>query len=30
MDSTLIRVICGVLALLLGAGIYMRRRRNAD
>jgi hypothetical protein len=30
MDSTLVRLICGVLAILLGAAIYMRRRRNAE
>jgi hypothetical protein len=30
MDTTWIRVVCGVLALLFGALIYMRRRRNAE
>jgi hypothetical protein len=30
MDSVLIRVICGVLAILLGAAIYMRRRRSVE
>jgi hypothetical protein len=30
MDSTMVRVVCGVLAILFGAVIYMRRRRNAE
>jgi hypothetical protein len=30
MDSTLIRLVCGVFAILLGAAIYMRRRRSVE
>jgi hypothetical protein len=30
MDSTLIRVVCGALAILFGAVIYMRRRRTEE
>jgi hypothetical protein len=31
MDSTTVRLICGLVAVLLGVMIFMRRRnRNAD
>jgi hypothetical protein len=30
MDSSLIRIACGVLAVLLGAAIYMRRRGSTE
>jgi hypothetical protein len=30
MDSTLVRIVCGVFALVFGAVIYMRRRRSAE
>ena len=30
MDSTTIRLIAGLIAVLFGAVIFMRRRRNAD
>ena len=31
MDSTTLRLICGVIAVLFGVVIFMRRRsRNAD
>lgn len=30
MDSTLIRVVCGVLALVFGGLIYMRRRGTEE
>ena len=30
MDSTTVRLICGVLAVLFGMVIFMRRRRKAD
>jgi hypothetical protein len=30
MDSTTIRLLCAVLAVLFGAVIFMRRRRKAD
>jgi hypothetical protein len=30
MDSTMVRVVCGVLAILFGAVIYLRRRRSAE
>jgi hypothetical protein len=30
MDTTLIRVVCGVLALVFGGVIYMRRRRTEE
>jgi hypothetical protein len=30
MDSTLIRIVCGLVAVLFGAVIYMRRRRSAE
>jgi hypothetical protein len=30
MDTTLVRVVCGVLALVFGGVIYMRRRRTEE
>lgn len=30
MDSTMIRVVCGGLAILFGAVLYMRRRRSQE
>jgi hypothetical protein len=30
MDSTWIRIVCGVLALVFGGLIYMRRRRTEE
>ena len=30
MDSTYVRLICGVLAALFGMVIFTRRRRKAD
>lgn len=30
MDTTLLRIVCGVLALVFGGIIYMRRRRTEE
>jgi hypothetical protein len=30
MDSKMMRLVCGALAILFGAVIYFRRRRNAE
>jgi hypothetical protein len=30
MDSTTIRLVCALLAVVFGAVIFMRRRRKAD
>jgi hypothetical protein len=30
MDSTMVRVVCGTLAIVFGGLIYLRRRRTKD